>query len=534
LGTGDAAGSSSRGAAPLGALVVDQRHPALIAWRAGRTVRAEWCDDSDQACCADTSHALARTRSRMPSGPAVAVPLVARGETVGVLTLVDAEGCRPLEAEDEQILADVGRRVGAALDNLRLLAIRTRVAARLQESLLPQRLPAVSQAELAVRYLTGDDGADVGGDFYDAFPLGADEYAFVIGDVSGRGADAAGLTGLARATLRALDASVGPAGALARLNELLIGRSDGERFLTAAYLRIGPRTETGATATVCLAGHPRPVVVGPTGAIRWVGTPGTLLGVFDQPPLTDQTVRLSPGDTVLLYTDGVIEAKGPEGLFGEDRLAAVLAPLAGRSAEDVVTDIERAILEYRDSASDDTALLALRLLSPRESGQRVLADLHLSADPSTAKAARHAVAGLGGRAFPRELTDDLLLAVSELVTNAIRQLERQPTRTLRSDPIQLRVLQRPGMLRVEIHNPGSTFSLPVNLSVPDPTTERGRGLVVVRALSNRMGVDTSSGATCVWFEIDVPAGTALDGTTCRGQHLPGQAARHAWGPTPSP
>ena len=133
------------------------------------------------------------------------MPLVARGEMAGVLNLVRQERDVAFDADDELMLVDVGRRVGAALDNLRLLAARTRVAALLQESLLPQRLPEVPHAEIAVRYLAGDTNADVGGDFYDAFSLGGDEYAFVIGDVSGRGVDAAGLTGLARTTLRALD-----------------------------------------------------------------------------------------------------------------------------------------------------------------------------------------------------------------------------------------------------------------------------------------------------------------------------------------
>ena len=356
LTSAEASDSAPRQPVPAaeGYAVIDREHPVHTAWREGRAV---WAGTD---------------------GPSLAVPLVARGETVGVLHLLHRNRRRPFDIDDEQFLVDVGRRVGAALDNLRLLAARTRVAALLQESLLPQRLPEVPNAEIAVRYLTGDANADVGGDFYDAFPLGGDEYAFVIGDVSGRGVEAAGLTGLARTTLRALDASVGPAAALRRLNDLLIDRTDGKRFLTAAYLRIGPRTDGGTVATVCLAGHPPLALVGHTGATQWLGELGSLLGVFAQPLLVDQIVSLSPGDTVLLYTDGVTESKGTAGLFGEHGLVEALTPLAGLPAETVVTRLEQMIMAYRVGAGDDMAMMALRLVPPSESVQRVLIDLRLA------------------------------------------------------------------------------------------------------------------------------------------------------------
>ena len=426
------------------------------------------------------------------AGPTLAVPLVARGETVGVLHLIHQDRDRLFDVDDERVLVDVGRRIGAALDNLRLLAARTRVAALLQESLLPQRLPDVPGAEIAASYLAGEPNAEVGGDFYDAFSLGGDEYAFVIGDVSGRGVDAAGLTGLARTTLRALDASVGPAAALRRLNDLLIERTGGQRFLTAAYLRIGSRTDTGATATVCLAGHPPPVLVGHGGATQWLGHLGSLLGVFAEPSLVDQVVPLSPGDTVVLYTDGVTEADGPRGLFGDQGLIEALAPLAGRPAETVVTELERIILAYRAGAGDDTAMLALRLVPASESAQRVLIDLRLPVEITTAALAGRAVARVCEQSqLSRELAGELRVAVGDLMTTTVCHLECQPARTLRSDPIRLRVLRRSEVLRVEVHHPGSPAA-----PTREPRTTRAHG--------DRAGIDASSGATCVWFEIDLP------------------------------
>ena len=276
-----------------------------------------------------------------------------------------------------------------------------------------------------------------------------------------------------------------------RLNELLIDRTGSQRFLTAAYLRIGPCTDLGAVATICLAGHPTPMLVGEDGTIRCLGELGSLLGVFAKPSLIEQVVPLAPGDTIVLYTDGVTESRGPDGLFGERRLVEALRSLAGRPAETVVTELERMILAYRVGGVDDTAMLALRLVPPSESAQRVLVDLRLPVEVTTAAVARQAVTHVSQQAsLGPELTAALLGAVGDLVTTTIRQLAGQPARTLRSDPIQLRVLYRSAVLRVEVHHPG-----PPSPSEDDP------------ARGDRAGVDASGGATCVWFEMDLPPGS---------------------------
>lgn len=360
--------------------VVWPLHPAdprAVALDTGRPARLDITDLAPLLAFGDRR--LAARLGRLPLAELLAVPLLARGQVLGVLGVWRTSDQPPFGAADVELLGDVAARAGTALDNLRVLAARTRVAAALQASLLPERLPSVPGVELAARYLPAEQAAEVGGDFYDAFPLGVDEYALVIGDVSGRGVDAAGLTGLARSTLHALPTDLGPAATLSRLNTLLLARTGPERFLTAAYLRLHLHPDR-IKVTVCSAGHPLPLLVRADATVTPVGKPGPLLGLLDTVTLSESSVRLAAGDNLLLYTDGVVEAHGADGLFGEDRLTGLLAGTAGQPAARLVDTVQQAVLAYRTGGPDDLALLALRVLPPTRPGQRPLADTGLPAD----------------------------------------------------------------------------------------------------------------------------------------------------------
>jgi PAS domain S-box-containing protein len=291
------------------------------------------------------------------------VPLVARGRTLGALTLVRGPDSPPYGDADLELATDLARRAALAADNARLFSERAHVARRLQESLLPVELPAIPGVSLAARYLASGEGLDVGGDFYDVFTLGGDAWALVIGDVCGKGADAAGVTALARYTLRALAHHTGgPDVVLGQVNDALVRQNvTDERFLTMAYgvLSAGP----SRSLTLALAGHPHPVVVRADGRVERAGAPGTLLGVFPDVSVENTSVMLGAGDAVVLFTDGVTEAHGSDGLFGDDRLESTLHSLAGASADEIAGGVADAVTAYRagDASEDDMAVLVVQI-----------------------------------------------------------------------------------------------------------------------------------------------------------------------------
>jgi PAS domain S-box-containing protein len=300
---------------------------------------------------------------RLGLASSMVVPLVARGRTLGALTLARGPGSPPFGDADLELASDLARRAALAADNARLFSERAHVARRLQESLLPVELPSIPGVSLAARYLAAGEGLEVGGDFYDAFALGGDAWALVIGDVCGKGADAAGVTALARYTLRALAPYAGgPDLVLREVNGALVRQNaTDERFLTMAYgvLTPGP----SRSLTLALAGHPQPVVVRADGRIERAGIPGTLLGVFSEVSVANTSVRLDAGDTVVWFTDGVTEAHGADGLFGDDRLESTLRSLAGAPADAIAGGVADAVTAYRGggTSEDDMAVLVVRI-----------------------------------------------------------------------------------------------------------------------------------------------------------------------------
>jgi serine phosphatase RsbU (regulator of sigma subunit)/PAS domain-containing protein len=292
----------------------------------------------------------------------ITVPLRARGRTLGAITLVLAESQRAFGGEHVLLAEELAHRAGLAIDNARLYTERSRIAHTLQSELLPSRLPDVPGATVAVRYRAAGELNEVGGDFYDVFERRDGSFALVIGDVSGKGAEAAAVTALARHTVRtAALQPAGPSDLLMTLNGALRSQRQGSEFCTVcvAGLEID-----GAAATLRLAlgGHPPALVLRAGGEVQAHGEPGTLIGVFPDPVLSDTEIALGPGDVLLLYTDGVIEAGESRRAIGEAGLAGILGGLAGCGADAIVDAVEReAVSAQEGQPRDDIALVAVRI-----------------------------------------------------------------------------------------------------------------------------------------------------------------------------
>lgn len=236
----------------------------------------------------------------------------------------------------------------------------TILARTLQQSLVPPAPPRVDGLDVAAAYRPAGSGDEIGGDFYEVFQLGREEWGVVIGDVRGKGVEAGVVAGEARHTVRA--AAVvddEPCRVLATLNEVL-QRSGSDRFVTAAFLRLRYRG-SGWTAATCTAGHPLPYLRRAGHAPLTVGTPGALLGVFDEPVLEDHQIDLHPGDVVVLYTDGITEARRGNEWYGEERLAAMIAGASGSAAEIAETLLADVLTFQRQDPRDDIVLVVLRV-----------------------------------------------------------------------------------------------------------------------------------------------------------------------------
>jgi PAS domain S-box-containing protein len=290
----------------------------------------------------------------------IITPLTARGRSLGTLTLASADSGRRFENADVQLAQELGRRAGVAIENARLYTERTRIAHTLQASLLPERLPDVPGLAVAARYRAAGELNEVGGDFYDAFERSDGSWAFVVGDVSGKGAEAAAVTALARYTLRATAYDAGsPARALERLNGAML--TDGSAQFATVVLVCARSCDDGTTAVeIALGGHLPPLVMRRGGRVEAVGEFGSLLGAYPDPELTDTRLTLEPGDIMLLYTDGVTEAGPRTAPVGQDGLESCLRELGGQGPDEIVDAVERFVVDAHDGdPQDDIALLAI-------------------------------------------------------------------------------------------------------------------------------------------------------------------------------
>lgn len=240
------------------------------------------------------------------------------------------------------------------------------LAHTLQESLLPPALPEIPGLDLAAAYRPVGQGIEVGGDFYDVIGTAReDEWAVVIGDVCGKGAPAAALTALARHTIRAAGLRARrPAVILRQLNEVMLRHATERPFLTGVYASLR-RLDDDALPyrlTLAVGGHPLPLLLRPDGKVEAVGQPGSLIGILDDAEFIDDVVLLARGDVLLLFTDGLTEARAGREFFGEQRLRDALARQSGASAAEVVAGVLAAVDEFSAGRQrDDVALFALRV-----------------------------------------------------------------------------------------------------------------------------------------------------------------------------
>jgi PAS domain S-box-containing protein len=292
----------------------------------------------------------------LPVRSYLATPVVlSSGEVAGGLFFGHSQPGRFTET-DAELVEGIASYAAIAIDNARLYQESHRVATVLQESLLPPTLPTIDGATISACYDPGS--TNVGGDFYDVFPLPNDEWGLVIGDMCGQGPEAASRTSLARHTLRA--AAIledDPHRVLTLLNQALLDRDEPDRFCSAVYGKLC-HLQDGVRVELVGAGHPAALVRRLDGTVEQLPSGGMVLGIVDEPIFERCAVTLHEGDTIVLYTDGVIEARSVDGeLFGESRLEAVVSQ---HEPQQLARAIEEAVLEFRDSdRADDLAVLVL-------------------------------------------------------------------------------------------------------------------------------------------------------------------------------
>jgi PAS domain S-box-containing protein len=449
----------------------------------------------DPAFISSTAYSPARVETIRKYGmhSLLAVPIRARGVTLGVTVFLRGRRPEPFEQDDVILAEELTTRAALSLDNARRYTRERTTALALQRSLLPQRLPEQSAVEVASRYLPASAHAGVGGDWFDVIPLPGARVALVVGDVFGHDIHASATMGRLRAAVRTLaDIDLPPDELLARVDDL-VGRISAE-----ADSRDGDADrDVGATCVYAVydsvsrrcslarAGHPLPALVTPDGAVSFVDVPaGPPLGLGGL-PFESTEIELPPGSILALYTDGLIESRDHDIDLGFDRLRRALARM-DTSLEAACDNVIKAVLP--DRPADDVALLIARTRALTD--DRV-ATWDLPADPAVVASTRQQVAarlagwGLDDVAFTTELV------VSELITNAIRYAR---------SPIQLRII-RDRTLICEVSDGSSTAP---HLRQARAFDEGGRGLFLVSQLTQRWGSRQTPQGKTIWTEQALP------------------------------
>ncbi|KAB2350872.1 SpoIIE family protein phosphatase [Actinomadura rudentiformis] len=446
----------------------------------------------DPAFMASLSFNPARAASARAHGihSVLAVPIRARGVTLGVAVL--ARGRRPdLFQQDDVLLAEeLTARAAVCLDNARRYTRERATALALQRSLLPQRLPEQSAVEVATHYLPASTHAGVGGDWFDVIPLSGARVALVVGDVVGHGLHASATMGRLRTAVRTLaDVDLPPDELLTRLDDLVArlaadaaadGDDDeGDIGATCLYAVYDP---VSRRCSLARAGHPLPVLVTPDGDVDFLDLPaGPPLGLGGL-PFEGTEVELPEGSTLALYTDGLVESRHHDIDVGLERLRRALSH-PDPSLEATCDTVLEAVLPERPM--DDVALLVART---RALGSDRVATWGVPADPAHVADARKLATkqltdwGLDDAAFVTELI------VSELVTNAIRYAE---------GPIQLRLI-RDRTLICEVSDASDTAP---HLRRARAFDEGGRGLLLVAQLTQRWGTRQTPHGKTIWAEV---------------------------------
>jgi serine phosphatase RsbU (regulator of sigma subunit) len=311
--------------------------------------------DFQRRIAAGAEHFTLMRRLRYRS--AIVVPLVARQRVLGTLSLLRMEDAPAYDQDDLVLCEELARRAGLAVDNAHLFQATRTLARTLQESLLPASLPEIPGVRLTSRYRAAEQGQEVGGDFYDAFAIAPGRWGIAIGDVCGKGPRAAAITALARYTIRAV-ADADAAEVLRRLNQAALRDrvSLGDRFLTAVFA-LAARRENRLELSLAVGGHPPPLVLRADGQAEQLPVAGPLVGVTADADYTAASVVLNPGDVMLLYTDGLTDARAPERMLSESDLLALLARCSDLPAEELTEFLEREATGGRDPRDDIAMML---------------------------------------------------------------------------------------------------------------------------------------------------------------------------------
>lgn len=475
--------------------------PVARCLRESRTVVESVPDDATPAWAAGDPTLGAAVR---PSEPytVMAVPVMARGVTLGAAVFVRARRLGPFAEDDVRLAEELVSRAAVSVDNARRFT-RERTAARsMQRYLLPQDLTGGSALEVASWYFPADAPSGVGGDWFDVIPLSGTRVALVVGDVVGHGINAAATMGRLRTAVRTLaNLDLPPDELLARLDDLVIGLTEvhdqgpatgaeresvGAALLgaTCLYIVYDPVT---SRCTMARAGHLPPVLVGPDGTAELLDLPaGPPLGLGSL-PFESAERELAEGSLLALFTDGLIEARDRDIDVGLTRLRDALAAPA-RTLDETGTHTVDTLLA--GPPPDDAALLLARthVLGPDH-----VASWDLPVDPAAVADART----LACRKLSEWGLDELLfsteLIVSELVTNAIRHA---------AGPVRLRLI-RDRTLTCEVSDASSTSP---RLRHARTTDEGGRGLLIIAQLARRWGTRYTSGGKIIWTEQAFPEG----------------------------
>jgi GAF domain-containing protein len=505
-------------------VVYPNDHPCAVALRTGAPVLAEF----DQPRPVDPQSARSTHSLMSDAAMVIAVPLLGPRGIKGVLA-VGADGInRKFSAADVELVEEVAARAGFALENAALYESMRTLALALQHSLLPAHLPKIDGVELQVGYSAGDE-SDVGGDLYDVMELSAGRVGIVIGDVQGRGAHAAAVMGQLRAALRAyavLDEE--PAQVLQHLDSLVQGLNEA-LLVTCVYAVFDPFTRECVLAN---AGHPPPLLAGAHGCHPMEVPPDVPLGVGGW-TFNDHTFTVAPGDTIFLYTDGVVEQRGRSVDEGVRDLCEALEEVLdgnGPGGTDATpAALCRAALRSSTSngpADDDRAVLAMRT----DVGPLPIWRLLLPATPSSPSAARAAIRPVLEQWGVQAEADTVELLLSELVTNAVRHAAG-PAPAPRFDPdavddvdlesLELALLDNANVGGDGVHGPGprqvevvarrgdGTLWIEVydqDVRMPrvrnaTANDEGGRGLFLVDQLSRRWGARDTPTGKAVWFQV---------------------------------
>jgi serine phosphatase RsbU (regulator of sigma subunit) len=341
----------------------DAAGPAA-ALRAGHALLSEVVDDDELRAVAGDDDEHLRQMRRLGIGSSLVVPLLAPDRPLGTITFVYAQSGRRYGAEDVAMAEALAAWAALHIENARLYTERSHIASTLQEGLQPSVLPDVPGLELAVRYHPAGVENAVGGDFYDVFERPGGGWSAIVGDVSGKGADAAALTAVARHTFFAGALQGGDAEENLRLvNAALLLRAGPEGFCTAVAIDVEPHVGGATTVHLANGGHPAPLLLRADGMLEETVAAGTLIGAVEQIALDVQEIVLAPGDALVVFTDGAIELRGEDPGDGARVLRAALAQAAGLDAGALAEAVQRAIVAAAGGElRDDLALLVLRAL----------------------------------------------------------------------------------------------------------------------------------------------------------------------------